>query len=1077
MRKTGIKLAGLAVVLAGVAGAEPAEANDVTISTATTTPVTTSSPDGVSPGNVTVAAAGSIAVTAGQSAITLNSNNTVTNSGTTGLTSSNADNTTGIRITGGFTGAVTNSGAITLSETYTPTDTDNDGDLDGVWAQGTGRNGILLQAGAAHTGNITSNGAITIRGVNSAGVRLDALLNGNLNLTTNVTITGDNSYAYRIAGGSGAGVNGDVIVNGGAITVRGAGSGGLLVDAPITGALRIAGTWSVSGFHSTTPPTTTAATTALDADDLLLSNSAVEVHFSVGQGVTITGIGVEDDTDDDGDGVTEAAGDLDDDLTAAITTFSSAPAILISADPSANLALGATASGYGLNIRGPVTAAGVYDHISSTAVRVQGSGATTTTTAGGVLNDAVLNATASEANATGIVVGQNATVPTVLNRGSISAATAAQGVSNAYGILVETGANVSAITNSGTISAQAFGELNHAHAIVDRSGTLTSITNSGTIRAQTIATDDDLSDGVTPVATGDAVAIDLSLSSAGATLNQIADTPFNDQDTVDDDAGRRPAVRIEGDVLFGSGADTFNLLAGSMVGDLSFGAGADNFTINNGASFTGRLTDTGALALNVVNGSLNLTGGTTNLTTAQFGANSTLSVVLSTNLADTTHMIASGAVSFAPGAVVTPIIPVGLPASGASIFLTANGGLTGAANVVRTITGSGTPWIYDLSVAVALADPNSLEARYTLKSAAQLGLGANEAAAFDPILAALRNDAAASGAFALLNSQETFAAAYDDLLPSFSSGSTELATTAIQQSQSAATNRLAATRMHDVDDVTVWAQEIGYGLTRTPQTTGIEFRGFGFGLAMGIDGPLDNGGLFGLSASFVTSQVEEPGRPDGEIAASFGQANAYLGSALGPIDLDLVGGLGAGKMSSRRVIQIGPSFDATTEADWWAYEGHAAARASLPLRMGDTFVITPQVAVTYMALNEEGYAETGGGAGLDVTADSAMTQRLWADAGVEFAARFRTSGEGVIAPRVMLGYRANALSEDAERTFHFGSGADFTLVDGAAGDGAPLVGVGIDATNGYSTFSLSYEGEFGDEIDRHSLNLAARFKF
>jgi hypothetical protein len=45
------------------------------------------------------------------------------------------------------------------------------------------------------------------------------------------------------------------------------------------------------------------------------------------------------------------------------------------------------------------------------------------------------------------------------------------------------------------------------------------------------------------------------------------------------------------------------------------------------------------------------------------------------------------------------------------------------------------------------------------------------------------------------------------------------------------------------------------------------------------------------------------------------------------------------------------------------------------------------------------------------------------------------------------------------------------------GEGGPLFGIGIDATNGYSTFSIGYEGEFGDQIDRHSINAAIRFRF
>ncbi len=103
---------------------------------------------------------------------------------------------------------------------------------------------------------------------------------------------------------------------------------------------------------------------------------------------------------------------------------------------------------------------------------------------------------------------------------------------------------------------------------------------------------------------------------------------------------------------------------------------------------------------------------------------------------------------------------------------------------------------------------------------------------------------------------------------------------------------------------------------------------------------------------------------------------------------------------------------------------------------------------------------------------AALSQRLWADVVVDFSARWRMQGKGVIAPHFMVGYRANALSQEEERDFRLVSGGNiFTLVDEGAGAGAPLVGVGVDATNGFSTFSLNYEGEFGDEIDRHGLKV------
>jgi uncharacterized protein with beta-barrel porin domain len=115
---------------------------------------------------------------------------------------------------------------------------------------------------------------------------------------------------------------------------------------------------------------------------------------------------------------------------------------------------------------------------------------------------------------------------------------------------------------------------------------------------------------------------------------------------------------------------------------------------------------------------------------------------------------------------------------------------------------------------------------------------------------------------------------------------------------------------------------------------------------------------------------------------------------------------------------------------------------------------------------------------IDYDVGDAFSQRLWADAGDELATRFEFRGGGIVAPLLFVGYRANLIDEAAERDFTpVAGGAQFTLQDETYGDGAPIVGFGIDASNGYSTLSLSYEGEFGDQIERHSVNAAVRFRF
>ena len=59
----------------------------------------------------------------------------------------NSNNMTGILLQGGDSGTITNSGTISFLEDDVLTDTDSDGNLDGNFAVGTNRHGILLQAG------------------------------------------------------------------------------------------------------------------------------------------------------------------------------------------------------------------------------------------------------------------------------------------------------------------------------------------------------------------------------------------------------------------------------------------------------------------------------------------------------------------------------------------------------------------------------------------------------------------------------------------------------------------------------------------------------------------------------------------------------------------------------------------------------------------------------------------------------------------------------------------------------------------------------------------------------------------
>ncbi|HMO43556.1 MAG TPA: hypothetical protein PKB04_09595 [Phenylobacterium sp.] len=293
---------------AGLAQAE------TTISDARTTPVATATAASGTPDNLTVASGGSVKPTSG-AAITLNSDNNVSIAGAAGVT--DANDSTALLIQGGRRGEVTISGALTVDESYTPTDADNDGDLDGPFAQGSNRAGVRVTGTEAFRGSIVQTaGAIVVEGNDSAGIRAQAGVDGSIRAGGSISVVGDRSIGIHTAGA----VGGDVRTTGG-VTAQGAGAIGVAVDGPVGGKLVLGGPVTVSGYRYTTPPSDVSK---LDADDLLQGGPAVRVRGTVMGGVLVDAPPPNNDPnddDEDDDGVPDAS-----ETTGVITSYGAAAA-------------------------------------------------------------------------------------------------------------------------------------------------------------------------------------------------------------------------------------------------------------------------------------------------------------------------------------------------------------------------------------------------------------------------------------------------------------------------------------------------------------------------------------------------------------------------------------------------------------------------------------------------------------------------------------------------------------------------------------------------------------------------------
>ena len=457
----------------------------VKIETATTAPINTATAGtGNTPANVEITSAGSItpATADNLTILTIGSANSVINAGTLSVTNSNG--TTAVRIAPNLANSYTQSGNISVIEDYTRPDTDNDKDLDGPFAQGTGRTGLLLSPGGTMNGSINlAGGSISVEGNNSAGVSLQSAINGNYRQKASIGITGDNSIAVDIQ----QNVSGNVQI-GGTTNAQGQNSQGVRVLGNVGGEFLIDGSIIATGFTSTTfsnyvdpdllQPGDPTSAELLDPEDLLVGGSALTVRGNLARGVLVNGAatGGTDPTPDVKDVVQNFNENRS---TGAVTSFGSAPAFLLQPldgssgqnislglvretvldtlddddDDNVDEVIGTFDYTFGFMNRGTIGGNGLNTGFTGTGLKIAGSadGTHTTTIAGGVFNSGTIFSSAFEADSVAIDFGAGASTPQLLNQGTISATVNTETTHDAVAVLVRQGATLPSLTNTGLI--------------------------------------------------------------------------------------------------------------------------------------------------------------------------------------------------------------------------------------------------------------------------------------------------------------------------------------------------------------------------------------------------------------------------------------------------------------------------------------------------------------------------------------------------------------------------------------------------------------------------------------------------
>lgn len=1171
-------------------------AADITISDKRTAAVATSTIDSGAPGNIIVGSAGGITVTTSTPIITVDSNNTVTNNGI--LSSTDVDNSVGIQVNGGVTTTIINAGSITIVDSYDQTASANntnpsvDLDLDGPFAQGTGRYGIRVSGAGSVTGNITNSGTISVEGNNSTGIALQTGLIGNLQNSASVVVVGSDTYGIH----STAAITGNVSING-AVSATGEHAVGVALDDDVSGSVKIQGAISATGYRYTTRTTDATALSNLDADDLLQGGNGLRIAGNVGGGIRIAtapatdvdndndgllneydtdddndgildttdtdangdgildndydndGIANDTDTDDDNDGILDAAdpdddgngivdGDSDNDGiidsaegVGSISVTGSSPALQIGSSTRTTTVgnVGAGNLAYGLVIDGNITAAGTYDNVDATGIRIGAQAGLATDLGGGMVINGSVTATAYNGNVQAIQLESGANVPAIVVNGTVyagmqatSAPLASESLLNVYGIRIESGANVTSLNNSGSITAFFSGEKSNATAVSDASGKINSVVNTGSILALVSPTDDasdtDDTDSVSTneTVTGEAIALDLRNAVGGVHIVQFSPTGDTDRDGVldtvdkdidgdgvanaddtDDDndgildvndtinnldvdgdgAPDSQEASIVGAIKLGAGADTIDLQNGSITGDIAFGGGADTLNVGTSswsASYAGTITDSdGQLAINVVKGTVQLNNtGVLDATSLTLSADSTLIVTAApasnsaTQITVATADIATGAQL---GLRLTSVLTG--PSQRYTIIKTDTpGGLT-----VGTIDGSllgDAPYIV-----VAQASANAALGEVYLdvrrRTATEIGLTGNGAQALNAVYDALNNDSGIMNAFLGATTQAEFTALYDQMLPDQGEGlfsSIDAITSTI--------SRLTATRpdpRQRYGPDSFWMQEVNVGVMREAGV-GLATNTQAFGFIGGYESMGADGGALGATLAFISSQEKDDAAQLGEeTSVSMLEAGVYWRRSVGGWLFSARGSAGYAWFDGDRVF-VSPADNLIREASaaWGGFTGLASASAGYEANLGAIY-IRPLVSIDYLYLSEKSRQETGGLNAFNLYIEDRTSSRLSGTAEIAFGATF--GRELWWRPELRLGYRANLGGDIGATVFRFTGGQLVSLTPDEASSGAAIIGLSLKAGTPMSYVAIEGQYEATDGEDRYNLQLAGRMMF
>lgn len=726
---------------------------------------------------------------------------------------------------------------------------------------------------------------------------------------------------------------------------------------------------------------------------------------------------------------------------------------------------------------------------------------------------------------TGITNSRNgAAAGTISGVGTISATFNGQTSGVAAAVTIAQNANVPSFTNQGLISASAVTTDTKvtslaAIGVLDQSGTLLNFNNSGTITTSAVASVNGVAEQLDN-RNNLATALDLraaqnaiTLTNSGTITGDVLLGGFGDTVNVTGSSSQ-PAV-LNGNINLGGGNDTLTVGDHATVtGDILEGSGGHVGVLvqsggilsatNNGATTDGQAIPAGTTA-NLSVSSLEVQdGGTLGLTLADgFNINrvGNAGPIVQATPTGTIHMDAGSILKINFGGFVSAQATSGGTAQFVVFDAASNNITIDNPAQIQTALTNGIPFLFNGSAcgynvagftgSLQCTGTNPEGATHsdiilTLspKTAADIGLTGYAKTMFESANLALANDAALGAAVinagAPVNNQSLTAAQgqtlyqkiYSGFAPDVTGSARAVAISLTDQSTGIVADRQRKLRMYASQDgdITLWAQEFGQRLNVPNKTTAAGYSNSGFGVAVGGDGGSISSGRYGLALTFYAGDTHEKVPRDSKTTSEWYMLTGYSDWRGKGLFFDSQLNVGYGNLRGRRVLSI-DDLNGNTLITRTAVGKRATEMASGGFSTGFIFnsggtVLMPQFSVDALTLREEGYTESGGGAGMDLHVQPYYANSVRAFLGADLRQDLKM-GSFFLQPELRAGYRYDFINGQTKLKVNFAGdqtvspvvapGSQFAVVGPDPAKGNLILGGGLAVTTDAWSVGVTYD--------------------